>query len=325
MSILNRYIDAVKRHLPENIRDDAGDELTNLLEEQLDTERLKHGGKLTDEIIAEHLKQMGHPYKVACQYRDSDGLISEECYPLYKRVLTRTLSVYFIVAVALNLIEMFFHQGSWAITLIPEFFHSIAVTMMFAFLLITVIFHYFGNSLNQFPFLWRWNPKRLPMIDEHWVAISASQTITSIISLVFGLAMVSISQFSFDTDVASVIISESIVALILPLQIIIMVQLSLAVVNLMQSHWTRIKVGLDGILSLGVCALLVWAIFSGQMLDITVTDTTLTEAQRAEAFDFLQWWPGITLRFTLAVIVFMFGRSALQQLMRAWKSKLQMI
>lgn len=325
MSILNRYIDAVKRHLPENIRDDAGDELTNLLEEQLDTERLKHGGQLTDDIIAEHLKKMGHPYKVACQYRDSNGLISEESYPLYKRILTKTLSIYFIFAVALTLGEIFLHEGTWAITLIPSFFRGVFDTLMVAFLLITVLFHYYGDTINKFPFLWRWNPQRLPIVDEPWVAISASQSITSIISLVFGLALISVSQFSYQAEGWSATVSESIVSIILPLQIIIMLQLSLAVVNLLQSHWTRVKVAIDGALSLVICLLLVWGIFSSDMLAITITDTTLTEAERAEALDFLSWWPGITIRVTMAIIVFIIGREALRQLMRAWKSKLQMI
>ena len=220
---------------------------------------------------------------------------------------------------------MYFHEGSWAITLIPSFFRGVFDTLMVAFLLITVLFHYYGDTINKFPFLWRWNPQRLPMVDEPWVAISASQSITSIISLVFGLALVSVSQFSYQAEGWSITVSEAIVSIILPLQIIIMVQLSLAVINLLQSHWTRVKVAIDAALSIAVCLLLVWGIFSSDMLAITITDTTLTEAERTEAMDFLSWWPGITIRISMAVVVFLIGREALRQLMRAWKSKLQLI
>lgn len=93
MTLIDRYVQAVKAYLPTKIRDDVGEELQLLLQEKLDDMREANNGSLSEDDEAEFLKRQGHPMTVAARYQEYQNLVSETLFPLYREILKWTLLV----------------------------------------------------------------------------------------------------------------------------------------------------------------------------------------------------------------------------------------
>lgn len=109
MSLIDRYIAEVGRHLPEKNRADIEAEIRSTLEDMI--EERGHPAKSTDDkIIAETLEQMGDPRLLASRYAPPKRfLIGPDWYEVYvkalQRVLVTALPVVAIVMFVLTLTE----------------------------------------------------------------------------------------------------------------------------------------------------------------------------------------------------------------------------
>lgn len=83
MEILDRYLQAVKRHLPWLRQDDIIAELRANLEAQLEDKQAELGRYLTDAEIEAWLKQFGSPLQVAARYQSQQYLIGPAVFPIY--------------------------------------------------------------------------------------------------------------------------------------------------------------------------------------------------------------------------------------------------
>jgi hypothetical protein len=92
MSLINRYIAEVGRHLPEKDRADIEAEIRSMLEDMVD-ERSKHTGQPVDEkMIAGILEELGDPRALAGKYTPSKRyLIGPGWYDVYIKTLQRVL------------------------------------------------------------------------------------------------------------------------------------------------------------------------------------------------------------------------------------------
>ncbi|HJR79828.1 MAG TPA: hypothetical protein VJ821_07135 [Anaerolineales bacterium] len=94
MNLIDRYIAAVGRHLPEKDRSDIEAEIRSMIEDMLDERRERgHGIKSTDEkVIAETLEELGNPRLLAFKYAPPKRyLIGPEWYEGYIKILQRIL------------------------------------------------------------------------------------------------------------------------------------------------------------------------------------------------------------------------------------------
>src|SRR3954454_7711370 len=83
MQLIDRYLYAVGRHLPNDRRDDILAELrANILEMAEDREQ-ELGRVLTIEEEEEILKKHGHPMQVAARYLPKQYLIGPAVFPFY--------------------------------------------------------------------------------------------------------------------------------------------------------------------------------------------------------------------------------------------------
>ena len=87
MNLLQNYISAVKRELPEAQRDDIASELQANILDQIDSLREQLGRDINSEELTALLEKLGHPGKVAASYRPATALVSSELMPLYHQVL----------------------------------------------------------------------------------------------------------------------------------------------------------------------------------------------------------------------------------------------
>lgn len=103
MELLDRYLQAVKRHLPWQRQNDIIAELRANLEAQLEDKETDLGRPLTKEEAEEWLKQIGSPIQVAARYQRQQYLIGPALFPTYsyilKLVLAWATAIYVIASV----------------------------------------------------------------------------------------------------------------------------------------------------------------------------------------------------------------------------------
>jgi len=102
MELLDRYLAAVKNHLPANRQDDIIAELRANLESQLEDKEAELGRPLTADEAAAWIKQLGQPMLVAGRYQPQQYLIGPALFPIYWYVMRLAigwaLAIYFIVS-----------------------------------------------------------------------------------------------------------------------------------------------------------------------------------------------------------------------------------
>jgi hypothetical protein len=105
MDLLDRYLQAVKKHLPWQRQDDIIAELRANLEAQLEDKEAGLGRPLTTGEAEDWLKQIGPPRQVAAHYQPQRYLIGPTLFPTYWLVLKTVLfclTIIFVIVSALQ-------------------------------------------------------------------------------------------------------------------------------------------------------------------------------------------------------------------------------
>jgi hypothetical protein len=97
MELVDRYVEAVRKHLSRAERDDIAAELRETLQSQIDELGAEHGRAPTEEEIATLLQRYGAPEIVASRYGAPMHLIGPDVYPQYRATLKIILSIVGIV------------------------------------------------------------------------------------------------------------------------------------------------------------------------------------------------------------------------------------
>src|ERR1700694_3942615 len=87
MELLDRYLQAVKKHLPLGRQDDIIAELRANMESQLEDKESALGRPMTLGESEDWLRQMGSPIQLALQYQHQQYLIGPSIYPMYLFVI----------------------------------------------------------------------------------------------------------------------------------------------------------------------------------------------------------------------------------------------
>ncbi len=168
MTLIDRYVIEVARHLPRRRRADISRELRSTL---LDALESRFGASPTEDDAATVLREFGPPQAMAASYQPSNQyLIGPEWFPTYKLVLR----IHLIVLVAVLLL-------GFALQLIPSagasdvghalgaFFSSLVQVGLILFGMVTVVFYLLERGELRSPADKKqksWNPHRLPVTRE---------------------------------------------------------------------------------------------------------------------------------------------------------------
>jgi HAAS domain-containing protein len=94
MTLVDRYLRAVRDNLPRGQQDDIINELSDNLQSRIEDEAATRGRPLLETEEAEILKEFGHPMAVAARYRGDERsvtfgrrLVGPELFPTYMKVL----------------------------------------------------------------------------------------------------------------------------------------------------------------------------------------------------------------------------------------------
>ncbi len=107
MELLDRYLQAVKKHLPWERQDDIIAELKANLESQLEDKEAELGRPLTKEEVEAWLKQIGPPMQVAGRYLPQRYLIGPAVFPMYWYVLKLACFWCFAIYAIVSVVQIF--------------------------------------------------------------------------------------------------------------------------------------------------------------------------------------------------------------------------
>jgi hypothetical protein len=170
MDLLDRYLEAVKKHLPWQRQDDIIAELQANLEAQLEDKEAALGRPLTPGEMEDWLKKLGSPLQMAAHYNPQQYLIGPTVFPIYRMVLKISLSWSLIVCLIVSCVDTLTSGpsliGVVEITLrLPGILMTTAawVTLIFAILEVAVKHNYIKLPPEVVPAA-TWSPGSLPTL-----------------------------------------------------------------------------------------------------------------------------------------------------------------
>ncbi len=154
--LIDRYLAAIARDLPERERTDIVAELRDELMSGVEAREEGLGRPMTEAETGAMLVEFGNPLVVAGRYRKTQHLIGPQVFPFWWAAMRATLVVIaavYVILIVLNLI------GGGALS--ANGLGSPISTMVFAFGVVTLVFaliERFGDPQKMA----RWRPQRLP-------------------------------------------------------------------------------------------------------------------------------------------------------------------
>jgi hypothetical protein len=173
MELLDRYLQAVKKHLPWQRQDDIIAELRANLESQLEDKEAELGRPLTATEAEAWIKQMGPPMQVAASYQPQRYLIGPGVFPMYWFVLRIACFWSVVIYSIVSLVEIFSGQFPSLAAVVGAIFNvphillitAAWVTLTFAVIeLIAAQYPATCPGLASHPF--NWTPGTLPAVKE---------------------------------------------------------------------------------------------------------------------------------------------------------------
>jgi len=162
MDLIERYLAAIGRELPERDRADILAELREVLMDKLDALKAASTGKVSSADVEAMLIGYGHPLTIAARYRGSPSLIGPEVFPFWWKTLRMALIVVAIGYCALAGVALFSGRNEHMV--IRDATASIQTTLVFTFGAVTLVF----AAIERFGkpgMLTRWKPRNLPPKD----------------------------------------------------------------------------------------------------------------------------------------------------------------
>ena len=251
MELIERYVQAVGRHLP---RKNQADILAELQSTLVDTLEARVGGEATEEQVVSLLKEFGPPEKVAASYwPEGQYLIGPRLYPLFRMVAGIAMSVFVVVQLVLLGVRLAFDQGALPAT---DFVGGIIGGLLSALGAIVLVFAVLQRlGIRPGREDETWDPRQLPVIEEA-NTISQGGTVAEItMSLILIAVLIFLpdkigAMISPGTDV----IINPVIISYLPLIILaVLLSIGLDVILLWRGRWetatriARIATNLFGI------------------------------------------------------------------------------
>jgi hypothetical protein len=159
MALLERYLDAVGRHLPAEEEEDILAELRDDIQARFDERAAELGRSLREDEEAELLKGYGRPILMAYRYKKKRHLVGPDLFPFYWTTLKVALSVAFVANLALLVLNALLGKSTGGmVERLIEFPFGIGVEV---FAWVTIVFAVMELVASTEKFK-DWDPRRLP-------------------------------------------------------------------------------------------------------------------------------------------------------------------
>jgi hypothetical protein len=285
MDLIDRYLTAVRRHLPRPQQDDIVSELSDSLRSEVEEREAALRRPLSEADQAELLKRRGHPWLMASRYLPQQYLIGPALYPYYRQALS--MIVFWVVLPitliggALNAIYADNAMQVWGRMLGAAWNGA-----LYSVGIVTVVFAILERERVRITALDNWNPARLPAGgDGREVPRSES-----VIGLVFGFTfliwwtdVIRVPQFmSYDGEPVSFTMAPIWTTLYLPILLSLVAWIAIQAIDLVRP-WRSLAVSiLDIALNLVNLVLIAIILRAGHFVDVVAAPRF---ADRADSFE----------------------------------------
>jgi hypothetical protein len=161
MDLIERYVAAVRRHLPKSANPDIVSELADNLRSQAEEREAQLGRALNEDEQSALLRPHGHPWLMASRYMPQQHLIGPALYPYYRQALAIVVFwvVLPIILVGGTVTALYSDQpGQWVSNMIRSAWNG----GIYAVGMVTIVFAVLEHERVKFTALENWNPMRLP-------------------------------------------------------------------------------------------------------------------------------------------------------------------
>ncbi|MEG0772216.1 hypothetical protein [Clostridium sp.] len=313
MELINRYVFAVTKRLPESQREDIERELKTIIEDMMD----EYGEEEPKEArVKKVLLELGDPALLADNYRGSKRyLIGPEHYDNYITVLKIVFSAIFIgMSVAVVVANIVSFEGS-LLNVIIEYTATLFSALMQGLAWVTISFgiaEYYGTKeLNKKKENKGWDLSELPQIPAKEAIISKWELLFAVIfSTIFTIV------FCFTPQVIAVYISRAAGTTIIPVfnveailgyRILFIITLIIGIIKevlkFISGRWTFKLSIADSLISI-ISMALALIIFSNPNIWNGSFPIEIAKVFPEAGVDFVKIWDGARKGILLAIIIF---------------------
>ena len=314
MQLLDRYLTAVKFWLPKKQRDDIAAELSANLQAEIDDRAAELGRPLTDDEIADLLKQHGSPILVASRYQQEHRtvsfgrqLIGPVVFPFYWIALKVTFVLLLVSAIIPALVL------SANINPARELAHVLFRVMHLALpalFFVTLIFAVFDFGLGKFHFVEKWvsdwDPRNLPPPDRQAKQVRRSSSIAGIIIqsifILWWWNHGSIPYLAITNAGAQVHFAPILATLHLPILIIAFINLAQHWINLVEPNWRWLPPATGLLTSIAALIILYPLLHTSPLISIFDRNGMAISAREATEIQNLASWGVINLWFGIMIV-----------------------
>jgi hypothetical protein len=195
MELLDRYLEAVRRHLPWKRQDDILAELRANLEAQLEDREAGLGRPLTQGESEDWLRSLGAPVRMAARYQPQQALIGPRLFPVYLAVMRKgmpwLIAIYVVVwavQTTLNAVGVTKNEPAVALFGLPWSIFVTAAIITGIFALVEFLTLHFPEKFPQLAGrVEQWSPADLPPVPDRRHAPGKRRSFASAVAeVVFG-------------------------------------------------------------------------------------------------------------------------------------------
>lgn len=266
MDLIERYLAAVERRLPEKDRADIVSELRDVLYSQAEEKEASLGRKLSVGETEDLLRRMGHPYVVGARYGTVQHIIGPEVFPFFWPAL-RMVLIFVLVAGMVDAAADV-ASGERLGSAIGQAAGQFWMAAVFAFGVVTLVFMVLEHYQVRYRFFDKWRPRDLPRAlarrPRSWFD-SAAELAANLVFLLWWTGRIDFSSLwrGHDDGVLRLALSPMWDAFHTPILVYILAGVALNLAELLRPAWERANEGVRLILNLTGVGILLKVLGSG--------------------------------------------------------------
>jgi hypothetical protein len=318
MDLIDRYLVAVRRHLPGPLQKDIVEELSDSLRSEAEETEQQLGRALTAEDQSALLKKHGHPWLVASRYLPQQYLVGPALYPYYRQALVIVLFwVVLPISLGLGAIAAIYSQESarvWGKVLGAAWTGSI-----YSVGIVTIVFTVLESQRVRITTLDKWDPSWLPEPQEGR-AVPRSETLIGLIFtttfLLWWTDLLRAPQLiDYGGDHVRFVAEPIWAAVFLPVLISLLLTVATAFVDLIRPWRTTFLSCLRVVIDAGTAVIVVAVLRAGHWVQV------VGDAQHAGNLARADYWINQGIKWTLVSIIVICLFEALTEIWRMVKAR----
>lgn len=283
--LVERYLAAIERRLPEDAAKDIAAELREALSGRIEAKEATLGRALSAEEIASELKAFGHPVVVASKYSGHDYVIGPNYYPWFWHV--QRIAVGAAVAIAFGIVAIRALGSEEPVTAALRGVGGAIQAGLWAFGVVTALFIAAERTKLDMKWADKWDPRTLPREHIRKPKSLFESGISLLFDVVFILFWIAVLPFPNelplrDDSSVRIVLSPAWTAVFWPILVLALMSAAGHVHDMVRPAWSRLRSAMSIAGYAGGLAVL-WVLYRARpLLDVQPRpDTSPEELARA--------------------------------------------